>query len=439
MRKFSRLSSAVLAAFSFGVVACDSSPTPAGDTTQTDTVADTTDTTSGETTPDATTPEATSEVTPANPCDPNPCTAQKAPTCDADGKVVTYATPGTCADNDGLAACTYAETATACANLGEVCSGGACLAGGDACNYVFDERVSYVTSIAVANQGADDTCCFDYTGDGQPDNSLGDLLKTAGTLLGLDVNAQIAAQIAGGTLVLLLETKGVEDVVNDSSVNISGFYGADGDADAENNAAGTSTFTVDPSSFQSGTQLPLIGFPGASIAAGVLTAGPNLFQLSLPIVGAQLDIAVSETKVEGDVALGPNGHGLTMGAGAGLGTKLGGVIKRDDLYAALNAFVATCTCVEFTNAADTQLVGDDGQCNAAKTDKCTDADGPACKQLPPLCGTLLAFIDSDVDTACLTSGSYNEADCDGENDAVSVGVWLKATSGTIAGVQECTP
>lgn len=438
MRKFSCLSAALVAAFSFGAIGCDDD----GGTTGGDTSADTTpsdtaaDTTPSDTTPD-TTPDTTADTdtTPVDPCATNPCTTAPAAKCDADGKVVTYSAPGTCANNDGVAACTYAETATAC-DAGEVCSAGICLQAGDACSYEFDERVSYVTEIAVGNQGADDTCCFDYNGDGEPDNSLGDLLKTAGTLLGLDVNATISEQIAAGTLVLLLETKGVDDVTNDTSFDIAGFYGDDGDADAANNAAGTSTFTVDPSSFQSGTSLPLISFPGATITAGSMAAGPSLFQLSLPIVGAQLDIAVSETRLEGDVSVGPNGKGLAIGA-TGNGAKLGGVIKQKDLYAALNAFVGSCTCVEFTNPADTQLIGDDGQCNAAKTDKCTAEDGDACKQLPPLCGTLLAFIDSDVDTDCLVSGTYNEADCDGENDAVSVGVWARATSGTISGVQAC--
>jgi len=238
-----------------------------------------------------------------------------------------------------------------------------------------------------------------------------------------------------------LKAKGFHvETVNDATASISGFYGQDGDADAANNATGMSTFSVDPSSFQSGTATPLIGFPTAKITAGVLTAGPDLFRLSLPIVGAQLDIAVSLTKVEGAVAVGPNGKGLTMGADNELGAKLGGVIKRTDLYSALNAFVASCTCVEYTNAADTQLIGEDGQCNAVKPGTCSAAeDGDACAQLPGLCGTLLAFIDSDVDTSCWDSGDYAEGDCTGTKDAISVGVWVKATSGTISGVLECAP
>lgn len=438
MRKFSCLSAALVAAFSFGALGCDDDSGTPADTSSPDT--STPDTTTPDTsTPDTSTPDTTPEetdTTPTDPCDPNPCTTAPGPSCDAEGKVVTYTAPGTCTNEDGQAACDYDSAVTEC-GAGEVCSAGTCLTAGSVCDYEYDARVSYVTEIAVGNQGgADTTCCFDYNGDDTPDNSLGDLLKTAGTLLGLDVNATIAEQIAGGTLVLLLETKGVEDATNDDSFDISGFYGDDADEDAANNAAGTSAFTVDPSSFQSGTSIPLISFPGATITAGQMAAGPNLFQLSLPIVGAQLDIAVSETRLEGDVAVGPNGQGLAIGAD-GNGAKLGGVIKEKDLYAALNAFVASCTCVEFTNPADTVLIGEDGQCNAAKTDKCTAADGDACKQLPPLCGTLLAFIDSDVDTDCLVSGSYNEADCDGENDAVSIGVWARATSGTIAGTQTC--
>jgi hypothetical protein len=257
------------------------------------------------------------------------------------------------------------------------------------------------------------------------------------TLLQLDLNGTIAEQIASGDLTLLLETVGVDDVANDASIDINGFYGEDADGDLANNAAGTSTFSVDPTSFQSGTAIPLIGFPNASISNGVLSAGPSLFRLSVPIVGAQLDIAVTATRLEADVGAGPNGSGLEMGAGSELGGKLGGVILRTDLYSALNAFIASCTCVTYGDGG-TQLIRENGTCNTtANTSTCTAEDGDACKQLPTLCSTLLAFIDSDVDTACLESGEYVEADCDGENDAISVGVFVKATSATIDGVLQC--
>lgn len=439
MRNFTSLSAALVAAFSFGTLACGDD----GDSGTTDTAPDTTadsgtPETTPETTPEETTPEETTpeEVTPTDPCDPNPCTTAPAAEC-VDGQVVTYEAPGTCTADGDQADCEYTGTGTACGD-GEVCSGGACVAAGDACSYAFDERVSYVTHIAVGNQGDDDTCCFDFNGDGTEDNALGDLLKTAGALLQLDLNGTIREQIETGSLTLLLETVGVDDVSNDDSLDINGFYGEDGDGDLSNNASGMSTFSVDPSSFQSGTANPIIGFANAAISGGNLSAGPDLFQLSVPIVGAQLDVAVTATKLETDVALGPNGSGLSMGSGSELGGRLGGVIKRDDLYSALNAFVLTCTCIEYTDPADTMLIGADGQCNAVKPGTCdANVDGEACAQLPPLCGTLLAFIDSDVDTACIESGEYVEADCDGENDAISIGVFIKATSGTINGVLDC--
>ena len=436
MRKFT-LSSALVAAFSFGLVACDSGDSGTEDTadsTQTETDSTQTETDSTQTDSDTTAEETENDTTQdtdtVDPCDPNPCTG-KAATCSADGQLVTYS-GGTCAAGE----CSYTENKTAC-DGGEVCLDGACIAGGDACTYDFDQRVSYVTSIAVGNQGASDTCCFDFDNDGTKDNSLGDLLKTAGGLLGLDINATISEQIASGGLTLLLETKGVEDVTTDSSVDVFGFYGEDADADTANNAAGTSHFTVNPSSFQTGTASPLIGFQGATIASGTLAAGPDLFRLSLPVVGAQLDLTVSLTKLETKVAVGPNGSGLTMGGETELGGMLGGVIKKTDLYAALNAYVGTCTCVTFNDPNDTALIGDDGKCNAANTSACGDNDGEACKQLPSLCSTLLAFIQPDVDTACWDSGSYNAGDCSGTKDAISVGVWVKATSGAIDGVLEC--
>ena len=47
----------------------------------------------------------------------------------------------------------------------------------------------------------------------------------------------------------------------------------------------------------------------------------------------------------------------------------------------------------------------------------------ACAQVADYCGILLLFLKPDLDT-----------DFDGKNDAMSVGVWVDATSATIEGV-----
>lgn len=431
MNRYLSSSSAVLAAaFSFGLVACDSDD-PATDTTDTvtdtNTNPDTTDTNTNPDTDATVEPDTTGDTTVADPCDPNPCTTAPAATCDGTTKKVTYAATGTCTANGTSASCAYAPTTTDCAGT-EVCAAGACVAAGDVCDYVFVDRVSYVTHIAVGNQAAGtpapDACCFDFTGDDKVDNKLGSVLKAASGLLNLDINATIAEQIASGSLTLLLETKGVDDAANDGTVAIAGFYGTSVDANA---AAGTGHFTVNPSSFQGGTSLPLISFPSAKITSSVLTAGPNLFQLSLPIVGAQLDIAVTDTQLEGTVAVGPNGKGLTMDGNGGLGAKLGGVVKKSDLYNALNGYLATCTCVTGGS-----LISEAGTCNTLNTSACGDNDGAACKQLPQYCSALIGLLSADVDL-------NEDGDTKDIEDGISIGVWVKATSGTIDGVDQQCP
>lgn len=445
MRKYVLTSGALAAVFAFGLVACDSD-SPAK--TETDTIT-TTDTVGGQDStaePSDTTSvddsTAQTDTTPADPCDPNPCSAAPANSCSADGtKVVSYAATGTCTVNGTAAACDYAMTETACTG-DQICTGGACADPGDPCDYTFDARVSYVTKIALASQATDkgadgkpvDHCCFDFN-DGDPkkpsgtyddavDNKLGEILALVAGTLSLDLNATIQEQIDTGSLVLLLETTGVDDVANDTDLTINGFIGDDADNDLTNNASGSASFYVQNTSFIAGTKNPLISFAGAKIASGTLTAGPSLFTLSLPILeGAILNVAISSTQVESVVGLGPNGQGLTMGGAAGgYGAKLGGVVTLADLYGAINGFVGA-SCVVVSDE-DGKLVSQDAtgawKCaKAADVDKSTcESDDPATKVVD-FCGALLAFVQPDVDS--------ND---DGALDAVSIGIWLEATSAT---------
>lgn len=458
MRNMTRYSAALSVAFGFGLVACEDDSGTVADTTvtetttQTDTNVGSEATTAAEVTAESetTVPSETtgSETTPTDPCaEPNPCTHPPAKGCDDMGMVVTYAATGTCTDanHDGTAECDYAPTETACTD-NKVCAGGECVAGADACDYTFDAKASFVTSIKLGNKdGQPDACCFDFNGDGKVDNKLGSILKSFASLF--DVDKTITDQIAAGKLILLLETKDLgADIVNDTDLALYGFYGEDAREGTHDNTDGMGHFKSYKASFQPGTQQPLIAFENATIATSVLKAGPSLFQLSIPIVGAQLDIKVSETKIEADAIDGPNAEGgLALGQ-TGLGAKLGGVIAKTDLVSALNAYIATCECVNFqvcagtkkacetdaecttgakkcvTTAADHILIGTDGLCNEAATDTC-GTDDAACAQIPGFCSVVLAALSPDVDL-----------DGDGTKDGISVGVWVKATSATIDGV-----
>ena len=137
---------------------------------------------------------------------------------------------------------------------------------GNTCEYAFDEKASVVTEIRIASlaaNGADgnptDHCCFDFTDDGKIDNKLGSILKTVGSLVG-DLNGTIKEQVDGGSLVILLEEKGVDDTTSDSSVSLNGFLGDPVEGTKTGaEADGMGTFTASNSSFLPGTATPLSG------------------------------------------------------------------------------------------------------------------------------------------------------------------------------------
>ncbi|MCA9513666.1 MAG: hypothetical protein KC635_01870 [Myxococcales bacterium] len=443
------LTSAVLAAaLTMGLGACgdDGETTGTTDTVQNDTSttdSTTTDTSTGD---DTNVPDTSGDTTVADPCTPNPCTNPPAATCDDMGMVVTYGATGTCTANGSAAECAYTSSMADC-DSGKVCAAGACVEAGDPCEYSFDEKASVVTEIRIASlaaNGADgnptDHCCFDFTDDGKIDNKLGSILKTVGSLVG-DLNGTIKEQVDGGSLVILLEEKGVDDTTSDSSVSLNGFLGDPVEGTKTGaEADGMGTFTASNSSFLPGTATPLISFQDASIAASVLAGGPTVFTLSLPLLeGAPLVVQISMTRLEGKVSTGPNGKGLDIGAEneTDLGAKLGGVITLTDLYSAVNTFVAG-SCVTVTDA-DNKLVslGTDGKWKCASTTASggnpAEVDTSACddndpaKQLAGFCSALVAVVGPDVDT-----------DEDGTKDAISIGLWVNATSATITSDPTCT-
>ena len=71
---------------------------------------------------------AGSLVTEPSPCDPSPCDAATAAECDADGvTLVTYALPGVCTVDGGIAVCDYPATTRDCSLRGGTCAAGACV------------------------------------------------------------------------------------------------------------------------------------------------------------------------------------------------------------------------------------------------------------------------------------------------------------------------
>ncbi len=435
-KNLARYSTVVTAAFSMTTAACDSdsaSTTPESDTsTAGDTSAESD--ASGEDTATGGDTSSTADATPANPCEPNPCTTPPAATCDGDS-VVTATGPGTCTAEGTAPSCAYETTTTACSGETPVCASGECVAAGNACEYEFDARVSYVTEIRLSKppsatppkEGEDD-CCFDFTDDGVNDNALGKLLGLIGGIVAdFDVNATIAEQISSGSLALLLETKNVSNIANATGITLNGFYGVDGDADLANNAAGTSTFKANVSSFKPSTAIPWISFSGVTIANGVLTAGPAPFNLSVPLLGATLDLRVDGTRLESPVSAGPNGADGGLAMGGDEGARLGGYVAIATVAEAFNQYLdASCSCIVKPDTSKpyigTKIASGKVtlETNIGSAASCTD---DICKQIGQYVPIAKSFITPDVD-----------GDSDGILDSMSVGVRIKATSATMSGV-----
>ena len=107
-----------------------------------------------------------------------------------------------------------------------------------------------------------ESCCFDFTGDGVPDNKLGTLLATLESQF--NVNELITDAILDGSISIVFEHSGLDDATDDEQVGLSGFI-CDSEDSYEDKAAGNGNFTADASSFVPGTATPLIaGTPSCS-------------------------------------------------------------------------------------------------------------------------------------------------------------------------------
>ena len=348
------------------------------------------------------TPDDTAAPEPTNPCDPNPCTTAPAAMCNEDGAVVSYDSDGTCTVIDDMASCEYASTETACEG-DEFCAAGACVIPGLPEDYVFSSDASVITKLGLAEDDPatpdvdEGDCCFDFNGDGEADNGLGGLLASLGSFLGDSlgdegVNGLIQEQIDDGTLTILFEQVGLDSADDDEELTLNGFFGA-----MEDDA-----YTVDPTSFIEGTSTPYISFNNAAIAGGVLTAGPSLFSVTIPLGEFGFDIALdaADTQIQSDVTAGDMG-GLNWTNGI-----LGGVVPMQQLVDALNGLGASCDCLGLDGGDMLELKAEDKLgCTPALSDaspSCSEeADGSLCVGIADNKGlvcTAIGIIKPDIDT-----------------------------------------
>lgn len=289
----------------------------------------------------------------------------------------------------------------------------------------------------------DGSCCFDYDGNGVPDNGLGGLLTELGPSLGIDVNPTIAASIADGTIAVVLEHDGLTSTDAGSTFAMNFLLADPADpADPAPKAAGANHYTINPASFEAGVW-PQARAEGATIGAGgAVAAGPGRIVLRLDLLGIQLDLIISQARIEGliDAA---NSDLATKGVAIADGAKLGGVVRAADLFDAINSFQSTqCDCLGYSGGTAGPLVQYDpadpstASCDANFTvGTCDENDEvqSVCKTLvEDACGYLTAIsiaFDVRADGQACLEGT-NPPPC----DSVSIGANFAAAGAIIDGV-----
>lgn len=205
-----------------------------------------------------------------------------------------------------------------------------------ASDYRFDKG-TYIDTINIPGPKA---CCRDWMAKSKLpgiDNALGSLNALLG-LSGIDFNSELTAVLTGGDFVALLDHRGVP--AGDGPYTMGFFLGGfDQGTDYATAVAGDGKFLVDPQSFVLGTGTPQVVFNRAEKTGGSMSASGGLFTISLAFQGVNLDLPVSDVRIDGDIEL-VQGKGVKLSNG-----ELSGYVKMDDFVDTYNDIVnSTCSC-----------------------------------------------------------------------------------------------
>lgn len=279
---------------------------------------------------------------------------------------------------------------------------------------------------------ADEFCCVDFTGDGDPNNVLPQIIDIAGDVD--DVNEGIQDSIDDGELILVLEHDGLLELTPGAEFDINFLIGSEVTEDG---------VYIDETSFDGGTH-PHAQVPDAELiengADFIVEAGPGSMVLSLDLgaltagaIELDLDLRISNATIVADVdaAASSISDGIALRNG-----EIGGVLLVEDLVGALNDFGQTCTCL--ADDPDTATEGPDAIADVnpdtgAVSCALDDPDWSTCTGDQELCGTLAENCDMlsliglalDIDT-----------NNNGIEDAFSVGLRFEADGTVILGVGE---
>ncbi len=328
--------------------------------------------------------------------------------------------PGLCDDQDP---CTtdLCDSDGDCAHV--VIEDCLCPAGASACQSWQGTGVaSWLSSLTVAAPSPAPACCFDYTGDGVPDNRLGEVISNLASLTGHVPDLALYELVLTGDLTRLLTYDGLDSLAGDTVVGVTMHDGYSA-ADHDMRLGGEAWFSALTSVAKTSPAL----FSGAVDADG-LEAGPAA--LTLPAVDLALGTTVlapiAQARLAGAISLGDNDAGLTITDG-----RIGGVVSVTWLLDRLNDVLGGCDCLALTPGAVLfELAGQD-------LVVCT----PEFLLAPGTCleashGPVCASLDTDKDEWCtaLTVTSPDvDTDGSGVPDAYSIGYRFEAVSANVAG------
>ena len=273
-------------------------------------------------------------------------------------------------------------------------------------------------------------CCFDFDGDGEKDNKLGDVIILAGSLGdGLDIpglNAQLQESIDDGSLIIIFEHMGLDDLV-EAAFDINFLFGElDSVESITGDGSATNPVLIDPQSFDEGSY-PQAQIPDAALAEGAVTAGPGNARLQLDLLGAQLSLAIRQVQIRSTVPDTPESglddKGVFLQEG-----ELGGFATIADLYDALNGFASTCECYGLEEG-ETLISYDENDPVNTDLVTCADVETDTCDDT---CGTIAQYCSSAV--PIIAGQADLDSDGDGVKDSITVGLTFTAAGADITGV-----
>ena len=354
---------------------------------------------------------------------------------------------------------TGGETAELCNGDGDcsgsdACVGGACVAAVPDLDQYLTEAQSRWSSFVWAVQfpalfePTPELCCFDYTGDGVPDDALGNIVALSVSLDGGDPNGDLQQAIEDGALVKVFDWRELAPDLAAGDVQVSVFDGElSGAMTFDDRKAGLGHVLLSRSSFGSHGAIDQLN--GGSVSSGLVDVTGNGFELELPFMSLMLGGQTTSVRLLDPRLRGPVAYDNSPGApcqglctvdddrGPGHtpqivgGAWLGGVIPIADFLEHMDAFYRKCDCAGIDPDQPVIVWGEnagnmtfDVSCTANIGDPllCDPAD--PCSELNMVCsfmGLLPQTLDVDYDRS-------------GINESYSVGLRIAWSGTTLDGL-----